>query len=46
VIQDPGIGQRALWLFSDHFGPVLLAFLLGSAVGVIVHIRKRSVASA
>ena len=46
VIQDPGIGQRALWLFSDHFGPVLLAFLLGSAVGVIVHIRKRSAASA
>jgi hypothetical protein len=40
VIQDPGVGQHALWFFSDHFGPVLLAFLLGSAVGVIVHLRK------
>jgi hypothetical protein len=40
VIEDPGVGQHALWLFSDHFGPVLLAFLLGSAIGVIVHLRR------
>ena len=42
VIQDPGAGQRLLWFFSDHFGPVLLAFLLGGSVGVILHFRKRS----
>ena len=40
VIQDPGTGQRALWYFSDYFGSVLLAFLVGSVIGVIVYVRN------
>lgn len=40
VIQDPGTGQRALWYFSDYFGSVLLAFLIGSVIGVIVYLRN------
>ena len=42
VIQDPGMSQRALWFFSDHFGAVLLAFLLGGTVGAIIYLRKRA----
>ena len=40
VIQDPSTGQRALWYFSDYFGSVLLAFLIGAVIGVIVYLRN------
>jgi hypothetical protein len=40
VIQDPGTRQRMLWYFSDHFGSVLLAFLIGAVIGVIVYVRN------
>jgi hypothetical protein len=39
VVTEPGIAQRAHWLFSDYFGAVLLCAVLISTAGVLYLIR-------
>ena len=42
VVAEPGMGERARWLFSDYFGMSLLAALLGLTAWTLWQIRRLS----
>ena len=42
VVAEPGMGERARWLFSDYFGFVLLAVALGLTAWTLMQFKKLS----
>ena len=42
VVEEPGLGTRARWLFSDYFGAMLVLALLLSTAGVLYLLQKGS----
>jgi hypothetical protein len=42
VVTEPGIGQRAHWLFSDYFGGMLLFAVLALSAWTLLQLRKLS----
>ena len=42
VVAEPDAGQRARWFFSDYFGALLVAALLGLSAWTLVLMRRQS----